>query len=255
MKRIVPFHGQISKFIAESLSISYGPSGAGIGGGGGGNCSRACRLFSLCYAVRQERIYSGLSRMLQQHAKWGAVKLTRLAIAAFPTGKPLQWFRVSVDGSLPSRGSMSVASWKRFASLFTTLIRLALTAGARIHIPVETKGKARDYRTALKTLPDVVVRRSSQAKTAEAMIDEASVDDPSSFVCGPLHNGRVSADQKRANTEIAHAVAQQIRQSGKGLTAVVCPAVRDAEDNPSKCGRCTACSSASVTVVLYPFHG
>lgn len=230
---------QFSKAVKDTIALSFARSARD-------NCDRSCRLWSACYAMRIERIYRGLNAKLGRHARLSPTTLVNRAIVEIES-KPLRyrWARLSVDGSLPSRGKMSARQWQAFCKALRQLILLGINRGARWHIPVESMAKARSYRKALEGT-GVVVRRTSQAPTIEKLLE--SNDCRSWVVAEKLHNGCVTRDQTRRNTELAFEYARRTRESGE--SAVVCAAIW----SDSHCGECTACSDARVKVVYYPFH-
>ena len=157
----------------------------------------------------------------------------------------LRWARLAVDGSLPRRKDLG-HGWAGFAARLRKLVTQATKLGAAWHVPVESMAKARLYRQALKGL-GVVVRRTSQAATLSQVIKES---DPRAWVVSTVElNGQpINRPKLEENIKAAKAAADEIRR--KGQTAVVCPATA----SDSKCGKCTACSSAAVDVILYPLH-
>jgi len=231
-----------SKAVPEHFGLSFSTSGEGTTS----NCDSRCRLLELCYAVRLERIYKSLNEKLSRHHRTGAIDLVAQAIEALKD-KPLRWARLSVDGSLPKREQFSREQWSIFCRLLRELVQRALDLGAKWHIPVESKSKARSYRAALKGLP-VVVRRSDQSRTVAGLLKS---DDARSWVAvaDELHSGCVTQSEKDRNTAYARQCALQCRTAGQ--TAVVCPAVAGS----SHCGDCTACASDLVDIIFYPFHG
>jgi hypothetical protein len=226
---------KFSKAIAGSLGLSFSKSATD-------NCDPVCRLWDSCYASRIERIYKGLNDKLARHYAIGAIKVVNQAIAQMPN-KIVPWFRLSVDGSLPAKNSMHPRQWRIFTKRMKVLIDKMQAQGARIHVPVESMTKARSYRA---MLPDVVIRRTSQAKTIGKLIGES--DSRSWVVASRIHKGHVSKSEKQANIELAQSAATTIRESGQ--SAIVCPAIIGS----SKCGKCIACADRRVDVVLYPMH-
>ena len=230
-----------SKLVKDSESLSFSTSGAES------NCDPSCRVFAACYASRIERIYSGLRGKLERHEERGPLWVVSQALAQLRP-KPLRWFRLSVDGSLPARGRIDATEWRPFVRGLRLLIERVQALGARVHIPIETKRKARTYRAALRGL-GVVVRRSCQDDTLGGVMTDT---DPRSWIVKSpdveFTSGHISKAAVKDNAEEAFRVADDIRKQGQ--TAVVCPAIV----SDSKCGKCTACANPSVDVILYPYH-
>ena len=231
-----------SKAVFDHVGLSFSTSGRKRSS----NCDIRCRLLELCYAVRIERIYADLERKLERHHRSGAVAVLVEALATL-RDDPISWARFSVDGSLPERAEFDRTQWAIFRDLLREFVSRCLALGARWHIPVESRRKARAYRAALSGL-GVTIRRSDQSATIERVL--SSNDSRSWVACaGELHRGHVSKVQKEANTEYAFECARKAREAG--VSTVVCPAVYGS----GLCGSCTACSTDRVELVIYPFHG
>jgi hypothetical protein len=170
---------------------------------------------------------------------FGVLRAARVAIVE----KPALWFRFSVSGTAPSAWEFPKAqllTWRRaFRSFCEHLI--ALGYAGKIHFPVETRRKAAFYRRILAGLP-IVVRRTIQ-KTKPHSLE---------ILDGEHCAIRVGIGSLPCYSEINMVLAQGAAKSYRaaGVSAVVCPAV--ARD--SKCGKCTACASPLVQLVIYPEH-
>ena len=207
------------------------------------NCDTGCRLLHTCYASKIERLYPDLKAKLARHYRNGPLFVLNRAIAQW---KPVKWARLSVDGSLPPRSSMSSKAWATFGKRLRVLVQLGIETGAQWHIPVESVAKARSYRALLAGL-NVVVRRTSQAKHWRALL---GFTDQYAWVVAKsrMTRGRLTPAECAENTAEAYRVAEKLRAHGQ--SGVVCSAV--ARD--SKCGQCTACADPRVDFVLYPLH-
>lgn len=231
---------KFSKAVPDHIGLSFSRSADSKRQGS--NCDKSCRLWSVCYAARIERIYQSLNAKLKRHAKRGAAAVLVDALAELPP-KPIRWMRLSIDGSLPSIKTLG-KSRGIFRKLLRQFVAQCQGLGADVHIPVESIAKARSYRAMLKGL-DVVVRRTSQARTFAAVLTSS---DARAWVVGRLHGGAVKKTETAANILECDRLAAVARAAGQ--TAVVCPAVK----GTSKCGQCTACASPMVDIILYPFH-
>ena len=226
-----------SKGISGSIGLSFSESASEA-------CDKGCRLWDACYATRIERMYTGYRAKLARHRRRGPISVVREAIRTLPD-RHIPWARLSVSGSLPACKDMSAKRWRIFGNDLRQFVIESLGKGALFHIPVESTRKARSYRAMLKGLK-VVVRRTSQAPTIEKLVGESDIR--SWVAASRIHKGCVTKQEVTANIALARAVASRIRESGE--SCVVCPAIAGS----SKCGKCTACASACVDVVIYPFH-
>ena len=205
------------------------------------NCDDVCRWKGNgCYAEPLEVRYPGLGRKLDRHQKMPPQNLCNLAayeLSQFDAGS-LDWFRVAVNGSLPMPAT--VRDSQEFKAAFHNMIAEAVRATGdpgRIHIPVESYAKHRFYQSLVADL-GVVVRESLQHTWKRRI---KALGHAASTVVG---EGLPVAEREAE----CQKVADQVRSWGG--TPIVCPAVtRD-----SKCGRCRACGSESVSLVIYPLH-
>ena len=232
---------KFSKAMPDHFAVSFSRSARD-------NCDTSCRLWDSCYATRIERIYPELNVKLGRHYRRGAVWVCNHALAELQTGpvKPVDWARLSVDGSMPARSTMSRRRWRVFVQALRRLVKAVQHRNAAWHIPVESYGKARSYRSALRGL-GVVVRRTSQAGNVAELI-RTSADHVSWVVAKRIQRGHVSKAERAENVAEAYHVANELRAHGKSV--VVCPAIA----GNSKCGKCTACASRFVDITLFPFH-
>ena len=228
---------KFSKAVPDSFGLSFSESA--------GSACDHCRVLKSCYAAKMETRYKSLGAKLKEHEAIGPEAVLEKAGRQMPDLGRLRWARLAVDGSLPRRKDLGPA-WAGFAARLRKLVAQATKLGAAWHIPVESMSKARLYRQALKGL-GVVVRRTSQAESLAQVIKES---DPRAWVVSTVElNGQpITKPKLKENIKAAQSAADEIRQAGQ--TAVVCPAVA----GDSKCGKCTACSSAAVDVILYPLH-
>lgn len=230
----VTIHKKVSKLIDDSYSASFGNSG----GRGVSFCDASCRLWKLCYASKLETLRANVRNSLANALKAGAIPLLQSIMDKMP--RRFAWMRWSVFGSIPSSSDLG-DKWPRFAAMFREANEMALESGAEVHLPVESKAKAKELRDVLSGLP-IVVRRSDQSETVDGML---KATDPRSYVVGDIKFRPSEADKAR-NLELATKAAKRVRATGQ--TAVVCPYPR------LKCGQCRACASPCVDVVIYPYH-
>lgn len=224
---------RFSKGIRQSRALSFAPSASF-------NCEKTCKqIHGACYALQPEKQYRNYGRKLIRHALTPPANLVNLARYELTQTKKIKWFRLSVSGSVPSKGQVNKEQWGKFATSLRGIVQDLLSREVKIHFPVESFNKARTYRSILKGLP-VVVRRTIQSPKGLN-----SFNDHCAYVVGDkpgIHN--VSA---------AFKLADALRQEGK--TVVVCPAINGVSKfGKSKCGLCTACSSEKVSLVIYPLH-
>ena len=136
------------------------------------------------------------------------------------------------------------AKWKQWTELFRKANQQAIESNADVHLPVESKEKADQYREVLHGLP-IVVRRSDQSETIGGLLQS---NDHRSWVAGTVR-WRYSAAQKAENDRLADLAVKTIRDNGE--TAIKCPYAK----NPKlQCGICRACPSNKVKVVVYTAH-
>ena len=234
-----------SKAVPEHVGLSFSRS-ADTGDEGASNCDKSCKLWNMCYASRIERIYRDLDAKLRRHYELGPVGVMVRAVADLKP-RPIRWARLSVDGSLPRLRTMK----RETRTLFLRLLRQWLAAvkvlGAKVHIPVESWPKAREYRRALKS-SGIVVRRTDQSDTIEQCLEST---DHRAFVVARagIHSGCVNKAEKADNIAYARECAVKARDAGQ--TCVACPAI----SGTSLCGKCTACADDLVDLVIYAFHG
>lgn len=217
--------GRLSRFskgIKESAALSFGLSAKSL-------CDSSCRMLKegFCYAEKPERLYKDYYTKLVRHRKILPENLIRLAINEI---KPsLKWFRFSVSGSLPAK--KSVKNWAAYSSALREFCTKLVSLNIKVHMPVESMGKARTYRALLGDL--ITVRRTVQTKAALL-----KAKDPVAYVVGD------TPGKSELETRL---LANELR---KTRSVVICPAII----SDSKCGKCTACSSDKVDVILYPLH-
>jgi hypothetical protein len=272
--------GSFSKGVENSAAVNFGLSG-------GANCETSCRHHPEhpnaianpadgCYAwileKRHDRVQ--LHNKLGRHERLPAsviaqrahLELEREALYDKP---PRPWVRFSTGGSLPGRKKALRDS--KFSAAFRALVEFAVMRSGRdrIHLPVETAGKARFYRELVGDI--VTVRESLQtpnmcpATIATHKIPAGAV----SFTAGenePAGPGR----RLRVLAAATAAAAAWARRTGR--KTIVCPAVRVSflsrlkayrrgrtNDQVAewragaKCGACRAC--ALNVDVVYPAHG
>lgn len=216
---------RFSKGIKQSAALSFGLSAKTL-------CDKSCQMLKrgLCYAEKPELRYKDYYRKLIRHRRMNPVSLLGGASKEV-SGLSLKWFRFSVSGSVPSKHQ--VKNWNSYKGGFRLLCEQLLLRGVKIHLPVESMNKARSYRAILQGLPIVVRRTIQNKKELESFTDNCA------YVIG---------EKPGNNSAAAFTLAKELRQLGK--TSVVCPAVI----GDSKCGRCTACSSDKVDLIIYPLH-
>lgn len=222
MKRISRF----GKGIKESAALSFGLSALSL-------CDKSCQMLKrgFCYAERPEKQYKNYYNKLIRNRRTKPENL--IAEASLELDKlNLKWFRFSVSGSLP----LSVTG--EFKKGFRLLCEKLINKGVLIHCPVETYAKAKLYRSILVGLP-IVVRRTIQTKR-----NLFKFKDRAAFVVGEKPGVH--------NLELANELAKKLRAN---KSVVVCPAVfKNKFGEKSKCGKCTACASDKVDLILYPLH-
>ncbi len=221
---------RISRFgkgIKESAALSFGLSALSL-------CDKSCQMLKkgFCYAERPEKQYKNYYNKLIRNRRTKPENL--IDEASLEVDKlPLKWFRFSVSGSLPLKAS------RAFKKQFRLFCEKLVSKGVLIHCPVETYAKAKLYRSILAGLP-IVVRRTIQTKRGLSKFK-----DKVAFVVGERPGVH--------NLELAYELAKKKRKDGKSV--VVCPAVfKNKFGEKSKCGKCTACASDKVDLILYPLH-
>ena len=227
-------HKKVSKLVDDSYAASFGNSA----GSGESFCDKSCRLWTLCYASKLEKVRVNVREALSKALKAGAIPLLQSIMDRMP--RRFTWMRWSVFGSVPSSADLG-DKWPQFAAMFREANKMAVESGALVHLPVESKAKAKELRDVLVGLP-IVVRRSDQSDTVADMIKST---DHRSYVVGE-HKFRPSEEDKARNKELSRKAAKRIRATGQ--TAVECPFPR------LKCGQCRACADPRVDVVLYAYH-
>ena len=238
-------HGSVSKLVENSYAVSFAPSGLAPDS----FCWEGCRLIKVCYAQRQESYRkNSVGVAMARRAAAGPLEVLRSAALGMP--RSFVWLRLFVNGSAPMRSDFdTVADWRLWRREFRQFVEMGLASGAQCHIPLESARKVRAYRSILQGLP-VVVRQSLQVNSPASIVRAAG---PSSWVVvapeNRLHRGGVKRSERERNYLHALEVAKWLRS--QGLSVVVCPYDRTGR----QCGSCTACASALVDVVLYPFHG
>lgn len=209
-----------SKSIKDSRGLSFSRS-ASL------NCDKGCAQFNKgCYAEKVEKRYKDYGIKLLRHARIPPHNLIYRALDEVVRLPKLKWFRVSVSGSIPPKSR--IKNFAAFSSALRELIYNLTANGVKIHIPVESYPKATMVRSILGGLP-VIVRRSCQS-----LAGLKRAKDHASFVVPKTMN----------YDDLSH----ELRSMGKSV--VVCPAII----GDSKCGKCTACSSKFVDIILYPKH-
>lgn len=243
--RAYSVYTMFSKAVREHVGLSFSRS-ADDGTSGASNCDASCKLWEVCYAARMERIYKSLDAKLRRHFEIGPVGVLVRAIADLKPAA-IRWARLSVDGSVPNLAKMGKNTRATFVGLLRQWVTMVQERGARVHLPVESLPKAREYRKALAGT-GVVVRRTDQSDTIEECLQST---DHRAFVvaAGGLHAGCVTKAEKQRNIEYVRECAVKARAAGQ--TCVECPAIASS----SLCGQCTACASPLVDLVLYAFHG
>jgi hypothetical protein len=246
--------GSFSKAADGSVSVNHGVSG-------GPDCDSDCAHHPestapnptrACYAARTEKRPDRrqLAEKLRRHQGLPPALLIGAALVELrqlvERGKTPPWIRLSTNGSLPKPKNASPL----FLSQLRAFLAYAKDQGIPVHIPVESKRKARFYRKAIGNL--AVVRESLQGLDAVE-----TADGPVSLVAGADIRGR---NIRRRRVEAARNLAKR-RREATGRKCIVCPAVvvsffyRSDPDRraKAKCGRCTACAEAHVDIV-YPLH-
>lgn len=211
---------RFSKGIKESAALSFSRSASK-------NCDIKCKQFNNgCYAEAVEKRYKDYGRKLLRHSRIAPHNLIYSALAEVVQRKKLSWFRFSVSGSIPPANRIKDKA--KFAASLRELCFYLTAKSVAIHLPVESYPKAVMVRSILAGLP-IVVRRSCQSfKGLLSSKDHASWVVPYEMD--------------------AHRVADTLREQGR--STVICPAII----GDSKCGKCKACSSQLVDIVLYPKH-
>ena len=219
-----------SKAIADAIALNFSPSG-------GTWCSLTCGAHphnnGKCYAARLETLRGSLAVSLARKQSAHQWHLAYLAHQWNPA-ESTPWIRLSAFGTVPHDPNKNREDWLTLAS------KLARFNG-RVHFPVETALKFQRYQ-ALGFSP----RLSLQSASVPSILGHTRLGRPVAVtVCGEK-TGRESA--KTANVRESQNLARKLR--GLGRSTVVCPAIA----GDSKCGKCRACASDAVSVVIYPEH-
>ncbi len=210
---------KFSKGVPTSAGLSFSRSASA-------NCDKQCKQFNNgFYAERVEKLYPSYGRKLLRHGRTLPQNLIYAALAEVRERR-LTWFRFSVSGSVPSVNRLKDRA--KFETALRELVSYLVSRKILIHFPVESFAKARMIRSMLKGLP-VVVRRSCQ--TWRGLLRSKD---------------QVSWVVPRSQDPMQ--VADTLREAG--FSTVVCPAIL----RSSKCGKCKACASPLVDIVLYPKH-
>jgi len=234
-----PVLGEFGKALSGSHSLNFARSG-------GKNCDPRCSHYGTdCYAerceIRPDR--AELAAKLARHESTDPAELTRRA--RYEIGRELSrgirapWFRISTNGSVPSRPS------RRFALELRRLLAYLRLNQIPVHFPVETSDKARTYRRVVQGL--CVVRESCQ--TEARWLNAA----------GPVSISGGSAEMSRIERVNESKRLCRERSARTGRKCIVCPAVasryvhQNVPSDKAKCGNCTACANPFIDVV-YPKH-
>lgn len=211
---------KFSKGIKESAALSFSRSATV-------NCDKGCKqLGNGCYAERVEKQYKDYGSKLVRHSRTLPENLLRLALNEVRAKPRLSWFRFSVSGSFPP--ATRIKNPAAFRSALRELVLCLLERGVLIHIPIESFAKARMLRGVLRELP-VVIRRSCQSWRS-------------------LLQSKDSVSWVVPREQNPDEIADKLRNMGR--STVICPAIV----GESKCGKCKACASPLVDIVLYPKH-
>jgi hypothetical protein len=253
--------GEFSKSVDGSKSLNFDVSA-------GSNCDDQCRYHPRstadnavggCYAVvvesRADR--RQLTDKLVRHGKTDPVTIVNAAIVEIgqltEKRKKLPWFRFSTNGSVPKLSELSERKKTAVISAFRALVKTLSVNGcdrSRIHLPVETADKAREY----SELSDVVTIRESVQSVDHSYKPSWGC----SFVVGEdIQDGKNITGRR---VDAAKQFAKK-RLESTGRKTIVCPAVTSGwqkrfSGRPDKilCGQCTACANTNLDVV-YPYHG
>lgn len=214
---------KFSKGIKNSAALSFSLSASN-------NCDDSCRQkIGTCYALGPESRYKDYGKKLRKHGRTKQHTLIYGALQELKRKRELPtWFRFSVSGSFKAKSQMSLQDWNNFKKAMKEFCEFATDKKMNLHIPCETMGKARSLRS---IVGKHVIRRSIQSSKLSVLINSK---DHCSWVVPTNQNPQE--------------IAQTLRDNGK--TTVICPAVI----GNSKCGKCLACASHKVDMVLYPQH-
>jgi len=229
--------GTFSKALPGAVSLNFSESG-------GSNCSPRCKLLNAgCYAQHTELMKPSISVSGERKRKQGFANTCRqltVSLMRESRKRKIPWVRLSSFGSVPNRllGSHEV---KAFVSLLK-----AVPEETPIHFPVETPGKAAQFRRLCNASGrEIVVRESSQteARAVNAIRDGGQV----SLVVG--------GGTKKENLAKAKTVAARLREK-TGERAAICPAIASTINRrkPVKCGQCTLCADKGCAAIVYPQH-
>lgn len=232
-----PTLGTFSKAVPKAIAINFSESG-------GENCSPQCQALKMgiCYAIHTEKMKPSIQISGERKRLAGFANVCRAYAKQIrnkvESGESIPWIRFSTFGSVPNRPLT-----EEEIMAFVDLVR-SFPPGTPVHFPVETRQKAERFR-ALSYAFDLplVVRESCQTDARAMECMEKGM--PSSRI---VYDG----ETKRERLEAARKIAKE-----SGGRAVVCPAIASTilrRPEPMKCGKCTLCSQANRTLILYPQH-
>jgi hypothetical protein len=231
-----PTTGELSKALNGSVALNFSESG-------GPQCSDSCPFKgSVCYAERLETVRTNCDVGGRRRRLAGFESVATAYVEQLERTGSAPWVRFSAFGSLPH--SLSDAGRTFFGRIVRTAVQVA--GAGRVHVPVESVRKYRLY-SAIAGAAGVVVRLS--AHTYERAMAHTRKGIAISIV-----ERKVAGEKTAARLDRAKETAARFRKAGR--TAMVCPAIaadiRGTE--PVKCGKCKACGSDRVDVVVYPEH-
>jgi len=185
-----------------------------------------------CYTEGPQKMYKNLVPFLDRHEK----NLTMFLYGILSVMDKLQkapWVRFSSFGSFPEQEELDSTQQGLLQQIAKGL--QAQIAAGKVHFPVETLGKYHYYKS-LGFLPRLSL--ATAMDPYDPWIKKACV-------VGSLK------DPMTARKEAARAKAKELND--QGVIAVPCPAV-GSKSKTMKCGKCTACGSSKVDMIVYPIH-
>jgi hypothetical protein len=246
--------GSFGKGLDGSIAFNFGQSG-------GVYCDISCVAHPdhigpnklqgklACYAARLELQRKSMRVNLDRKQNTSPAVLCGMALLELQymaaQGVVVPWFRFSVSGSVPKPSQVRFD--QLFRAQFRALVQWLVNYGVDVHLPLESYGKARFYRSLVGDL--ITVRESAQTErrflTAKGAV---------SVVAG---SGLPRAERTAAAAKLA-----KQRTAASGRKCIVCPAITHGwahrydgmrKNNRAKCGACVACADSLVDIV-YPMH-
>jgi len=231
--------GTFSKGVPGSIALNASESG-------GAWCDSSChfkRQFELtgksdCYAIRigvvRPSVVTNGIRHRENFEAWTRELISPRYLKKI-TAAP--WIRFSAFGTLPTTSQCSDSALRNLETLAGYLDH------AKIHMPVETIGKLRLYRS-LGYFPRLSVQGDS-----DAAVSAAAANIPVSMSYQTTLPGKKPTKKQNAKAALASAATFN-RLSDIPAKAKVCPAIAGS----AKCGSCRLCAGINRNIIIYPQH-